>query len=225
MFFLVFLSQLIFLAFLTRHSSAYFLDFFKSITGSEKLAIILFAVLFFPGTLIHELAHWLMATALLVHTGDIELLPERRGDSIKLGSVSIAQTDPIRRLLIGIAPIIVGLLILLGSLWYVTYAYQSFSQLPWWGWVILGYLVLVIASTLFSSRKDLEGAFSMLIAIIILSVILYFLGFGWVGIIIYKYLSTNLDTFFSQLALLMLIPISINSAVNLLGILAKKRWS
>src|SRR3990167_10497015 len=109
-YFFVFLFETILLALLTRHSSSYFLRFFHSISGSEKAAVILFSILFFPGTLLHELAHWFAAKLLFVHTSGMEFLPQIEGDSIKLGSVSIAKTDPIRRLLIGVTPVLVGLM-------------------------------------------------------------------------------------------------------------------
>ena len=99
----IFLAELVLLAILTSHSSSYFLRLFYFLTGSEKAAVILFSILFFPGTLIHELAHWLMAKLLFVPTSSMEFIPQIQGGSIKLGSVSIAKTDPLRRLLIGVA--------------------------------------------------------------------------------------------------------------------------
>ncbi len=222
-FFPVFLIQLLILAFFTRHSSSYFLRLFYSITSSEKGSVILFSLLFFPGTLVHELAHWLMAKLLFVRTSGMEFIPQVQGDAIKLGSVSIAKTDPLRRLLIGVAPVIVGLSILLGSLWGVRVYYPLLTTFPWWSWIGLGYLVLVIASTMFSSRKDLEGALGVVISIGILLLIGYLAGFGWIGSVFYQYLAINLNDFFKQLSILMLIPLSLNIGVSVLGWGAAKR--
>lgn len=222
-FFLFFLIQLFLLAPLTRYSSSYFLRLFYSVTGSEKGAIILFSLIFFPGTLVHELAHWLMAKLLLVHTSGMEFIPQVQGDAIKLGSVSIAKTDPLRRLLIGVAPVIVGLSILLGALSVVRDYFQTLSSFPWWIWLILGYLVLVIASTMFSSRKDLEGALGVVISFGIVLLIGYLTGFGWIGTAFYQYLAINLNDFFKQLSILMMIPLSLNIGVSVLGWGAAKR--
>lgn len=220
---LVFVLELLLLASLTSHSSNYFLRFFYSLTGSEKVSIILFSVLFFPGTLIHELAHFLMAKLLLVHTSGMEFLPQLQGDSIKLGSVSIAKTDPIRRLLIGVAPVIVGLGILLGMLWGVQTYLVFFSAYPWWAWVALGYVVFVTGSTMFSSRKDLEGSLGVVAGILILFVLIFLTGFGWLLGSFYQFLTISANDFFKQISIFLGIPLGINAIIVLLGSLTRHR--
>jgi hypothetical protein len=222
-FVLVFLFELILLATLTSHSSSYFLRFFHSVIGSQKVAIILFSVLFFPGTFVHELAHFLMAKLLFVYSGKMEFLPQIQGDAIKLGSVSIAKTDPIRRLLIGVAPVIFGLIVLLGLLWMIRQNFSYLSSYPWAVWFLLGYVVFVTGSTMFSSRKDLEGSLGVIIAALILLIIVYVIGFDWVLWSGYQYLSTDLNDFFKQLSGLLLIPIGANSIISLIGWSATKR--
>src|SRR5689334_12087628 len=116
LFFLLLLLLFISSHFLTRALST----LFYRVTRNEKWTIMLLALLFFPGVLIHELAHFLMASVLLVPTGEIEFIPQIHHDRVKLGSVQIGQTDPFRRALIGIAPVIVGATILLTTLYYVS---------------------------------------------------------------------------------------------------------
>ncbi|MFO7682523.1 MAG: hypothetical protein R6X34_20995, partial [Chloroflexota bacterium] len=58
------------------------------ITGKPEYAVILYALVLFPGVLLHELSHWLAASLLGVRTGRFSLLPRRQPDgSIQLGYV------------------------------------------------------------------------------------------------------------------------------------------
>ncbi len=83
-------------------------------TRSERLAMLLFALLFLPGTVVHELSHWIAARGLGVAAGRVSLLPKPKGkQGLVLGSVMIGKTDPIRASLIGVAPLAGGSLIVL----------------------------------------------------------------------------------------------------------------
>ena len=69
----------------------------------------LFSLLFFPGVLLHELSHFLMARLLGVRTGRFSLLPSLMPDGkLRLGYVETDETDLLRDALIGTAPLITG---------------------------------------------------------------------------------------------------------------------
>lgn len=85
----------------------------------HKAALSSFLVLF-PGVILHELSHWLAAKALRVPTGRITLGPRRRGEELILASLSIEKTDPFRKSLIGLAPLLGGTL--------------AISLVAQWGW-------------------------------------------------------------------------------------------
>ena len=77
---------------------------------NTKLSLYLLAFLFLPGTTIHEVSHFIMATLLHVRTGKISVWPEIEANGhIRAGHVEVAKTDPIRLILIGVAPMILGL--------------------------------------------------------------------------------------------------------------------
>ncbi|MCB0006129.1 MAG: hypothetical protein KDE04_06730 [Anaerolineales bacterium] len=82
------------------------------LTGKVQLAVVVYALVLFPGVLLHELSHWLMATILFVRTGKVSLFPQLQKDgSIQLGAVEYYKTNrvgPIRESLIGAAPLIFG---------------------------------------------------------------------------------------------------------------------
>ncbi len=114
------------------------------------------AVFFLPGTFVHEMAHALTAGVSMVGVHDIHLFPKVEEHGIKLGSVEIDKTDPFRRALIGVAPVLWGIGILILFTWLI----ESFVPREWGSWwiyFILGYLIFVTSNTMFSSRKDMEG--------------------------------------------------------------------
>lgn len=87
------------------------------LTGRQSWAVIAYALILFPGVLLHELSHWLFANLLGVRTGAVSLLPRQQADgSIQLGYVEYyrhRRLDPIRESLIGGAPLITGTVVIL----------------------------------------------------------------------------------------------------------------
>ncbi|SRR5258706_9402346 len=130
----------------------------------RRLGIWLFSVLFLPGTFLHEISHFLTALFLLVPVGQIELMPERTESGLKMGSVPIGKTDPIRRTLIGVAPVIFGLGVL-----FITTPFT----IPIWAHA---YIAFEVGNTMFSSKKDLEGSIIVFIVLATIISILYLMG-------------------------------------------------
>lgn len=169
------------------------------------------AFLFFPGTVIHELSHAIMAGLLGVRVGTMEFIPVIEGERVKLGSVQVAQTDFVRRFFIGAAPFFTGTLLILGLLYYAA-SNQLFGNI--WITLLIGYAVFEIGNTMFSSKKDMEGALELLITIVVVTVIIYLLGV--------RLPAMNLENFFmNQLvqdilqkgAIFLLFPIILDLAV------------
>lgn len=159
------------LFFLSRVLTATISNFFFHLTRNYTVAIQLLSILFLPGVILHELAHWLFASILFVPTGEIEFFPQAQGNSVKLGSVQIAQTDPFRRFIIGIAPVIFGLGVILLLFSFFLPSLFSFS----WQTVLFAYIVFEIGNTMFSSKKDLEGVIIFVILSALFLTLLFFL--------------------------------------------------
>lgn len=220
MFFFLFLLELILLfilsRFLTRSLSSLFLRIFKS----QKITIHLLSLILLPGVIIHELSHLLIAGVLLVPVGEMELLPKIGDDShnVKLGGVKIAKTDPIRRAIIGFAPFLVGLLILLAltsiflpnSLIVRTIELKLPTGVV--GFAAL-YLIFAISNTMFSSRKDLEGTVELLAVLLIILTAFFLLGFRPPQFVLDKVLSKEVLLTIQQATHLLLIPIGIDLVV------------
>ena len=173
LFFSLFFIELIILFLLSRNVSRVLAHFIYRLTKNSTVTISAIAFLFLPGTILHELSHALFAGLLGVRVGTMEFVPKTEGEHIKLGSVQIAQTDPFRRFFIGAAPLISGTAILLGLLFY-TAQQHLFSNYLFV--IFIGYLVFEIGNTMFSSRKDMEGAVELFATLIAIIIILYFFG-------------------------------------------------
>jgi hypothetical protein len=170
----LFFSELFILFILSRLLTRSLSSLFYRLSKNPKITIYLMAFLFFPGTLLHELAHYLMAKLLFVPTYRIEFFPKLEGQNLKLGSVSIAKTDFFRRLLIGTAPFLLGTSILLATLFYGT-KNELFTN-PLFG-LLLGYIIFEVGNTMFSSKKDMEGALELLLALGLIIFVFYLVGF------------------------------------------------
>jgi hypothetical protein len=184
------------------------------LTRSEKLVIYTLSIIFFPGTLIHELAHAISAGVMFVHVGNIEFVPKITERGVKLGSVEITKTDAIRRSLIGVSPVIVGLTIIISSL-YLLIARYSLQDLPFWAGSVALYILLVISNTMFSSRKDMEGVLEVFVIIAAIFIACYLLGFYQPFQLVDRFLIWQLE-FFKKVILLLLIPIGLDLVIYLL---------
>jgi len=173
LFFSLFFIELVILFLLSRTVSRVLSFFFYRISRSKHITITALAFIFFPGTLLHELSHAVAAGLLGVRVGEMEFMPKIDGEHVKLGSVQVAHTDPIRRFFIGAAPFIIGTLILLGTLFFTV---QNHFFNNYFVVILVGYLVFEIGNTMFSSRKDMEGALELFGTIILLLILFYLLG-------------------------------------------------
>lgn len=79
------------------------------VTRRPALALGIFSLIFFPGVVLHEASHFLMARLLLVRTVGFSLLPKAMPNrTLRLGYIETRPTDPLRDTLIGLAPLISG---------------------------------------------------------------------------------------------------------------------
>lgn len=157
---------------------------FFLIFRSKTAAISLLTFLYLPGTAIHELAHLITAEVLRVQTGPISFTPQiastKHGQTdVEIGSVKVAGTDPLRRYLIGIAPVIFGIFFLYLIIWLFQKYWPTLITLPQQSLFVatIGYLLFAVSNNMFSSKKDLEGFIFVVPVILILAVIIYVTGF------------------------------------------------
>ncbi len=162
------------------------------VTHRSDFSLAIFSLLFFPGVLLHESSHYLMARVLGVRTGRLSLIPRPLEDGrVQLGYVETARTDILRDALIGIAPLLSGGVMVayagmvrlgLSEPWlsvvssdpnkmseFLRRIYQSSD---FWLWF---YLIFTISSTMMPSRSDRRAWLPVSIVIALL------IGVGVIG--------------------------------------------
>lgn len=144
---------------------------FLILTRQADLAMALFSLLFFPGVLLHETSHFLMAQILGVNTGRFSIFPRKiDGGQIRLGYVETASTDIVRDAMIGLAPLLTGGAfvaiagiyrlglqtvwsgIIHGQVTAIALSFKSITAQPdFWLWF---FLVFTVSSTMMPSNAD-----------------------------------------------------------------------
>ena len=105
---LVFVLFLLALAWLSRQLSLQIQWLLVLLTRSPDLTMLLLFLLLLPGVIIHEAAHWGMARLLGLKTSKFRVWPKKKGKHIGLGSVSVQRGNLWQDSLVGMAPLIVG---------------------------------------------------------------------------------------------------------------------
>ncbi len=185
--------------------------FFYKISKNERFAIKTIALLFLPGTFIHEVSHFLFALFLLVPTGKLELVPEINVKDVKMGSLEIAKTDILRRNLIGIAPMIIGVSVVIALIYLVTQNKVEPIYV-----VLASILIFQISNTMYSSKKDLELALPLILIISIIALIFYLVKIK-IPINLFDLINTlKLASLFQSVDKYLIFPIFLNSVFVLI---------
>lgn len=168
---------------------------FLLITRRPDLAIALFSLLFFPGVLLHEFSHYVMARLLRVPTGTVSLIPQSvEGNRLRLGFVETGKTDPLRDALIGAAPMLTGGLFVayagivhlgLLSVWdglaggsidvALNSLATSYTSADFWLWF---YLMVTVSSTMLPSASDRRAWLPVILVVVLLIGVALIFGAG-----------------------------------------------
>lgn len=103
---------LLILFWLSREISLRTQLFTYHMTGSADAATVAIFLLFLPGIILHEGAHWVMARLLGLRAGRFRVWPQAQGDRIGLGSVSVQSGGIWRDSIVGMAPLFAGTLLI-----------------------------------------------------------------------------------------------------------------
>ena len=140
--------------------------------GRTRPGVLFYSIIFLPGTIIHELSHWIVAEILQVKTGDITIFPDSQTDQSnqRLGSVATVRTDPFRGFLIGLAPFItgIGILAILGRLLQL-----GWGNYAWWQLALIIYGIMVISNSMMISKEDRRTWPFIIVTLILLLIVMY----------------------------------------------------
>lgn len=201
---LLFFIELFLLFLLSKQMTKHLSFLLLRITKRKTASMYVFSFLFLPGTLVHELAHYFTAIILFVRVGNMHLFPRVDQHSIRLGSVDVAKSDPVRKFFIGVSPILVGTALILFSLF--SFVNVHIFSLPI-QIALEGYILFAVGNTMFSSKKDVEGAVELLLIVALLCFFFYVLG---LRININSALLQYVTGFFKTADLLLVIPLLID---------------
>ena len=163
--------------------------------GNAQLTMAVFSILFFPGVILHEFSHFIVAKVLFVPTRGFSVIPKMMPEGyLRMGYVEVAETDIVRDSLIGAAPLILGNLAVayiaiyrlhLIPLWDVLRNGQM--GLFWMGVTLLPnipdfalwfYLTFAISSTMLPSRSDRHAWLPLGFSVVLLFALALFAGAG-----------------------------------------------
>jgi len=167
-----FLLSLLLLAWVSRQLSLQIQLLFHLITRNGDLTIVLLFLLLLPGIVIHEGAHWIAAYVLGLKPSKFRVWPKKQRQHIGLGSVNVRGGQLWQESIVGMAPLIVGsiLLALIGE--YIFDARQFSLAIGEQRWlasiytlqqallkpdgILWGYLLFAIGNAMMPSASDRE---------------------------------------------------------------------
>ncbi len=206
---------------LSRQLTSEIYLFFLSISKRESFATGGLALVFFPGVVIHEIAHYMAAKFLFVHTGRISFMPKREGNYVKLGSVSVAESNFFKEFIIGVAPLFVGVIFILSIVFFMLQDFSSFNIIK----IILSVIaIFVISNTMYASRKDLQAALPFLVFIIVVGIVLFVVDVRVPNIPIEWLPEIDINRIFYMGSLFLIIPILIDLGIILVLRIFNRMW-
>ena len=187
----------------TIHSCFFF---FSRFLKHPQAAFRMMALLYFPGTLIHEMSHMVMAMMLNLKVRDISLIPKVRGSTLKLGTVWYEKKDVVRGLMVGIAPFFAAMFVFwFIDTWRLLYMNMMIGAL-------VSYIVFAVSSTMFSSKQDLVDLVYVIPIVLVLVALGYIFRANVVPVIAYIDI-TGLENFFAIVNSYLIFSLILNSGI------------
>lgn len=174
---------LLLLFFISRSITNQLYAVFYLLTRSDRISIYLLSCLLLFGTIIHELSHLFVALLIRVPTGQLTVFPKiektGQGREVRAGRLMIADTDPFRHTIIGLAPMIVGIffIYLIGFYFFQNISVFQPSSYNIQPLNLIGvFFLFSISVSMFSSRRDIESAIIVIPAVLLIFTTLYLIG-------------------------------------------------
>ncbi len=144
------LVEILALYFISRMVVNELFHFLRIFIKDDHIVFWIISLLFLPGTIVHEFAHYFVALILFLNVREVKIFPEWEANYIKLGKVIYEKKDVVRGVLVGLAPIFVGLLFF----WWLA-VFKLFPQPNLVLNLLVIYGIYIVSSSMFSSKQDL----------------------------------------------------------------------
>lgn len=189
--------------------------------GSQHSSIIIWSLIFLPGTIVHEVSHFLVAALTGARTGKIEIFPEYLEDErhVALGSVQTQKLNPIQGFLVGIAPFVSGMALLI---WLASLLQVSFTDRNIWLLILEGYFFFTIANSFIPSWTDIKQTLPFVIVSLLVALLAWFFGFQ-IFLNSNSYIWTILDSLWKAIGLSSLLNLCLIGILYLINTFVKKR--
>lgn len=214
---ILFFIQLVSIYFLSRLTIKNLFHLLRTFLKSDHLVFSLISIIFFPGTIVHELAHFFTAMILFLRVHSLNIFPKWEGNEIKLGTVVYEKKDFVRGVLVGIAPIFSGIFFL----WAIA-VFNIFPSDNIFLNLMIIYLIFTVSSMMFSSKRDLIDLIYIIPFMVISYGFIYIFDIKLDFIIRNQPLENALLNFLKQVNMFLLISIGVNLTLLLLLFLVKK---
>jgi len=135
---------------------------------SDFVVFSLISLLFLPGTIIHESAHFITALLLILPVKSMTVFPKWDENEIKLGEVLFIKKDFLRAILVGVAPVFFGIGILFSLFYFHIYPANNIGLN-----IFYAYLIFSISANMFSSKQDLKDLLLIIPVILLIIIIIY----------------------------------------------------
>ena len=147
---LLFFADILILYIVSRYMITELFHFLHFFIRRRNIIFATIAVIFLPGTILHELSHYIAATILFLQVGEVHIMPTWKENHLQLGRVTYKKTDVVRSIIVGVAPFFGALFFF----WFVG-AFHLFPHTHMIITLIFGYLLFSVSANMFSSRQDL----------------------------------------------------------------------
>jgi hypothetical protein len=135
------------------------------IRASSRLGMWVYALVALPGTLAHELAHFLLALVLAARPSFPSLVPQRTAHGWRLGSVAF-RAGIVRSVPIALAPLLLAPL----SLWW---AASFLASAPWPQYAFYAWVAAALLSASLPSSADFRIALPALAILAAIGIIVW----------------------------------------------------